>query len=74
MIPALCIFLLVYILMLALPKYRPWIALSGAAVFIVLGLAGVYELTPLQALGAVDYNVLLMIAGTMGIVTLFIER
>ena len=73
MIPALCIFLLVYILMLTLPKYRPWIALSGAAVFIVLGLAGVYELTPLQALGAVDYNVLLMIAGTMGIVTLFIE-
>ena len=63
----------VYILMLALQKYRPWIALSGAAVFVLLGLAGVYDFTPLQALGAVDYNVLLMIAGTMGIVTLFIE-
>ena len=73
MIPALCIFVTVYILMLALQKYRPWIALSGAAVFVLLGLAGVYDFTPLQALGAVDYNVLLMIAGTMGIVTLFIE-
>ncbi len=73
MILALCIFLVLYILMLTLQKYRPWIALSGAALFLLLGLAGVYDFTPMQALGAVDYNVLLMIAGTMGIVTLFIE-
>ena len=73
MILALCIFIVIYILMLTLQKYRPWIALSGAAAFIVLGLFGVYDFSPLQALGAVDYNVLLMIAGTMGIVTLFIE-
>ncbi len=73
MILALFIFIVIYILMLTLQKYRPWIALSGAAVFIVLGLVGVYDFSPLQALGAVDYNVLLMIAGTMGIVTLFIE-
>ena len=73
MIAALCIFIVIYILMLTLQKYRPWIALSGAAVFIVLGLVGIYDFTPLQALWAVDYNVLLMIAGTMGIVTLFIE-
>ncbi len=73
MILALCIFIAIYILMLTLQKYRPWIALSGAAVFIILGLCGVYELSPLTALGAVDYNVLLMIAGTMGLVTLFIE-
>ena len=32
-----------------------------------------YEFSILDALGAVDYNVLLMIGGTMGIVTLFIE-
>ncbi len=73
MIPALIIFIVTYILMLTLQKYRPWIALSSAAVFIVLGLAGVYDFSILTALGAVDYNVLLMIAGTMGIVTLFIE-
>ncbi len=73
MTPALIIFIVTYILMLTLQKYRPWIALSSAAVFIVLGLAGVYDFSILTALGAVDYNVLLMIAGTMGIVTLFIE-
>lgn len=73
MIPALIIFIITYILMLTLQKYRPWIALSSAAVFIILGLAGVYDFSILTALGAVDYNVLMMIAGTMGIVTLFIE-
>ncbi len=73
MVLALCIFITIYILMLAFQKYRPWIALSGAAVFVALGLCGVYDFTPLDALKAIDYNVLLMIAGTMGIVTLFIE-
>ena len=73
MIVALLIFLVMYALMLAFQKYRPWIALSSAAVFIVLGIAGVYDMGILDALKAVDYNVLLMIGGTMGIVTLFIE-
>lgn len=73
MILALVIFLVTYVLMLTLQKYRPWIALGSAAVFIGLGLFGVYDFTILTALGAVDYNVLMMIAGTMGIVTLFIE-
>ena len=73
MILALVIFLITYALMLSLQKYRPWIALCSAAVFLILGLCGVYALTPAAALMAVDYNVLLMIAGTMGIVLLFIE-
>ena len=73
MVLALVIFLCIYVLMLAFQKYRPWIALTGAALFVILGLFGVYALTPLDALGAVDYNVLMMIAGTMGIVSLFIE-
>ncbi len=73
MIPALIMFAITYVLMLAFQKYRPWIALTSAAVFVILGLCGVYEMTPLDALGAVDYNVLLMIGGTMGTVTLFIE-
>ena len=59
--------------MLMFQKYRPWIALSAAAVFVILGLVGVYDMGILGALKAVDYNVLLMIGGTMGIVTLFIE-
>ena len=73
MVLALIIFAITYILMLSLQKYRPWIALSSAALFIILGLCGVYDFTPGDALLAVDYNVLMMIAGTMGIVTLFIE-
>lgn len=73
MILALILFLITYALMLTFQKYRPWIALASAAVFVVLGLCGVYDLTLLGALSAVDYNVLLMIAGTMGIVTLFID-
>ncbi len=73
MILALIIFAITYVLMLTLQKYRPWIALSSAALFIVLGLFGVYDFAIPTALGAVDYNVLLMIGGTMGIVTLFIE-
>lgn len=73
LILALIIFIITYVLMLALQKYRPWIALSSAAVFIALGLFGVYNFTIFTALGAVDYNVLMMIGGTMGIVTLFIE-
>ena len=70
---ALGIFLLTYVLMLTLQKYRPTIALSSALLFIVLGLCGVFDFRPLDALAAVDYNVLLMIAGTMGLVTLFID-
>ncbi len=76
---ALIIFLITYVLMLSFQKYRPYIALGSAAIFIVLGLfngqLGLFreELTVGSALLAVDYNVLLMIAGTMGLVTLFIE-
>lgn len=70
---ALAIFLITYVLMLSLQKQRPWIALSSALVFILLGAFGVYELSLFDALASVNYNVLLMIAGTMGTVTLFID-
>ncbi len=73
MVLALVIFLITYALMLTFQKYRPYIALASALVFILLGTFGVYDLSFGKALGAVDYNVLLMITGTMGLVTLFIE-
>ncbi len=73
MVLALVLFVIIYILMLFLSKYRPWIALSGAALFLILGLFKVYDFTILDGLGAVDYNVLLMILGTMGVVSLFIS-
>ena len=72
MILALIIFLITYVLMLTFQKWRPYIALASAAVFIILGYCGVFEINILSALSAVDYNVLLMIGGTMGLVTLFI--
>lgn len=65
---ALGVFVVTYILMLVFGKYRPYIALASAVVFVISGmlpLSGVLE--------TIDFNVLLMIAGTMGIVALFIE-
>ena len=72
MILALILFALIYILMLALPQQRPFVALGGAAAFLLLGQLGVYDFTLADAAGAVDFNVLLMMAGTMGTVSLFI--
>lgn len=65
---ALILFIAMYAGMIAFTKLRPWIALGTAAVFLILGvqpLAGVP--------GAIDWNVLMMLAGTMGTVALFIE-
>ena len=68
MLPAIILFALTYILMLTFSKYRPYIALASGVVFIVTGML------PLdQIIGALDFNVLLMIAGTMGLVQLFID-
>ena len=68
MIQALVIFIVTYILMISLPNYRWLVALASAALYVILGIM------PLNnVLGAIDWNVLLMIAGTMGIVALFIE-
>lgn len=68
MITALIIFIITYILLLVLPKYRAYIALTSALVFIVASIINVQE-----AWAAIDWNVIMMIAGTMGVVALFIE-
>ena len=68
MIYALILFAITYVLMLTFQKYRPYIALGSAAVFIVTGMLPLNQIWP-----AIDKNVLLMIAGTMGLVALFIE-
>ena len=65
---ALALFAVTYILMLVFSKYRPYIALASGVIFIVSGMLPFSNI-----LGAIDFNVLLMIAGTMGIVALFIE-
>ena len=68
MIPAIILFAVTYILMLIFGKYRPYIAMASGVVFIATGML------PLgKVFGSIDFNVILMIAGTMGLVALFIE-
>jgi Na+/H+ antiporter NhaD/arsenite permease-like protein len=72
---AIILFFITYVLLLSLPKYRSYIAFASAVVF-SLWLSLVckdVEFTFLNVINAIDFNVLMMIAGTMGIVTLFIE-
>ena len=54
--------------MLTFSKYRPYIALASGVIFIAAGMLPVDRI-----IGTLDFNVLLMIAGTMGLVALFIE-
>ena len=68
MIPAILLFAATYVLMLTIPKYRPWFALASGGLFVILGMLPVSEILP-----ALDFNVLLMIGGTMGLVQLFID-
>ena len=65
---ALVTFVAVYALMLLLPKWRAVVALTAAGLFLVLGIVPLGE-----AAGVIDWNVLMMLAGTMGTVDLFIR-
>ena len=68
MVLALVLFVVMYIFLLALPEKRPYVALIAAGVFILLGIL------PLgNVIKAVDWNIILMLAGTMMVVQLFIE-
>lgn len=64
---ALVIFLITYVLLLSLPKYRQYIALTSGALFVALGILPVNKV-----ISTIDWNVIFMIMGTMGIVNLFI--
>ena len=68
MIFAIILFALTYVLMLSFGKYRPYIALVSGIIFVVTKM-----LPANQVISSLDFNVLLMIAGTMGLVALFIE-
>ena len=65
---AIVLFILMYVLMIALPKKRPYVAITTAVIFVIL------KILPLnEVFFAIDWNVLLMIFGTMVIVDYFIE-
>ncbi len=65
---AVIIFLTTYVLLLSYSKIRAYIALASAALFIILGIVPID-----RVIYVVDWNVILMIAGTMGVVGLFTE-
>lgn len=60
---ALILFIMMYALMIARPKYRPYIALTTAVIFIAAGILPLSMVTE-----TINWNVLLMITGTMIIV------
>ena len=76
MLPAIILFAATYVLMLTFSKYRPYIALTSGVIFIVTGMLPLTDVlsadgkTVLEVgiLSALDFNVLLMIGGTMGLV------
>ncbi|MFZ3109565.1 MAG: SLC13 family permease [Rectinemataceae bacterium] len=65
---AIVLFAITYAALLFFSKYRAYIALASAAVFVISGILPVSEV-----FGAVDWNVIMMITGTMGVVSLFIN-
>ena len=68
MILALILFGVMYALLLVFAEHRWIIALAAAVVFMLVQL-----LPPLAALKAINWNVLMMLAGTMATVELFIQ-
>jgi len=71
MIVALVLFLLTYAALLLLPKYRAYIALGVALIFVVTRMMSVEKIFTVEWIP--NWNVLMMILGTMGVVALFIE-
>ncbi len=68
MLFAIILFAATYVLMLTFSKYRPYIALTSGVLFALTGM-----LPMNQIISSLDFNVLLMIGGTMGLVQLFID-
>lgn len=54
--------------MLSVPKYKSYIALSTSIIFIILGILPINKI-----ITEIDFNIILMIVGTMGTVSIFID-
>ena len=72
---AIVLFVINYVLLLSLPKRRAWIAATTAILFILLSFLPAFAtLLPIgDVFGTIDWNVLMMIGGTMIAVDLFID-
>ena len=65
---AIVLFIAMYVCLIALPKRRAVVALGAAVIFLILGILPFKKLP-----SAIDWNVLLMILGTLLLVDYFIE-
>ena len=65
---ALVLFIIMYVIMIALPKFRPHAALGTGLIYLILGILPFSQI-PL----IINWNVLMMISGTMVIVWYFID-
>ena len=65
---AIILFVVLYALMVALPKRRVWVALGAACISVIAGILPVGRVPHV-----INWNVLLMISGTMIVVDYFIE-
>jgi Na+/H+ antiporter NhaD/arsenite permease-like protein len=66
---ALILFLITYLGLLLFPQFKAWIALSVAGIFLLLGYSQISDvLSP-----AMNWNVFMIIAGTMVVVSEFIQ-
>jgi Na+/H+ antiporter NhaD/arsenite permease-like protein len=66
---AVILFIVMYIFLLRVKSDKRWIvALTSAAVFVLLGILPMKEIV-----GAINWNVIMMLTGTMGVVELFIQ-
>ena len=68
MLPAIILFAATYVLMISFGKYRTYFAIASGLLFVITGMLPMNQIIP-----SLDFNVLLMIGGTMGLVQLFID-
>ena len=68
LIPAIAVFVIMYALIIAFPKRKVFFALGAAVILVIAGI-----LPASQIPGAVNWNALMMIAGTMLLVDYFID-
>ena len=73
LILAALIFAATYVCLIVFTNKRPVTVTIAAVIFVGLGLFGVIDYTIPEVLNAIDWNVLLMISGTMGLVAFFSE-
>ncbi len=68
LILAVILFVVMYVLLLIFSNYRWIIVLAAAAIFVIVGILPIQNVLP-----AINWNVILMLTGTMVVVAFFIE-